>query len=134
MPGMESDSGRVCQLALLIVLGPVVASESVSLGEGLPPGPLPSWVPVSGFILRYLLTKNKSFSGRVELLQDERVTPEPREREQSCCLGLGTGECHESHLNWVSLLSQSHNETWAVATCMSLSPLVLGSHLLLAPY
>lgn len=39
----------MCQLALLVVLGPVVASERESLGEGLPPGPLPALVPKSGF-------------------------------------------------------------------------------------
>lgn len=46
-------------------------------------------------------------------------------------LGLGTAECLKSHLNWVCPLNQSHNEAWAVATCMSLSSPVLGSHLLL---
>lgn len=56
----------MCQLALLIALGPVVASESVSLGEGLPPGPLPSWAPMSGFSLRYLFSEDTSFSGRVK--------------------------------------------------------------------
>lgn len=58
--------GEMCQLALLIVLGPVVASELESLGEGLPPGPLPSLVPTAGFILTYLLSKTSSFLGRVE--------------------------------------------------------------------
>lgn len=56
----------MCQLALLIVLGPVVASESVSLGKGLPPGLLPSWVPMFGFSLSSLFSKNTSFSAMMK--------------------------------------------------------------------